>query len=249
MDGGVLGCRLTLLKIFSMFSGILKVLSLKPWPKAGASPFWPSSASRMFPQPGTPALLEPAMLPTEQLLIRAYEITGGRARRFALPIREACLVYQINTIERLAMFLATIGHESALLRYTRELWGPTPEQRRYEGRKDLGNVRAGDGIRYLGRGLIQTTGRANYAMTRGVLRQKFNDVPDFEADPAQLEDPRWAALSAGAFWERKLLNQIADAGDFLRLSIRVNGKNASGLPNHWQERQQLYGAAKAALTS
>lgn len=188
------------------------------------------------------------MLPTEDLLIRAFTITEGRARRFAEPLRETCQLFTITTPARLASFLATIGHESGRLRYTREIWGPTPAQRRYEGREDLGNTELGDGVRFLGRGLMQNTGRGGYALVRDRLRQRMKGVPDFVAEPQLLEEPRWAALAAGAFWSAHLLNQLADRGEFLRISIIVNGRNADGLPNGWDDRQALYRAAKAALS-
>ncbi len=73
------------------------------------------------------------------------------------------LFRQINTPARAAAFLAQVGHESGQLRYLREIWGPTPAQVRYEGRADLGNAQPGDGKRFMGRGLIQITGRKNYA--------------------------------------------------------------------------------------
>jgi putative chitinase len=66
----------------------------------------------------------------------------------------------------------------------------------YEGRKILGNIHAGDGPRYRGRGLIQTTGRTNYQLARDDIRKIVPDAPDFEADPVKLEEFPWALLSA-----------------------------------------------------
>jgi len=149
--------------------------------------------------------------------------TAANAARFAGPLSAACAFYGIDTPTRLAAFLAQIGHESGALRYTSELWGPTPAQKRYEGRADLGNTQPGDGERFKGHGLIQTTGRHNHARVRDRLRERFKDVPDFEADPDALTDPQWAALSAADYWDDRGLNALADAGNFEAITRRING--------------------------
>ena len=147
--------------------------------------------------------------------------TGCRSLALAtdwLPhVKRAMALYYIDlTPERTGMFLANVGHESGGLLYTSELWGPTPTQARYEGRKDLGNTQPGDGRRFKGHGLIQTTGRYNHAKVRDRLRAKFPDmdVPDFEAYPELLAQIEWAALSAADFADMVGLNAIADRGDF-----------------------------------
>jgi putative chitinase len=162
---------------------------------------------------------------TTALLAQATGCSPMRAELFAGPLAEACAAYHITaTPERLAAFLAQVGHESASLRYVAEVWGPTPSQQRYEGRKDLGNTQSGDGSRYRGRGLIQTTGRANYAAVRDRLRRRLGpDVPDFEAEPEQLEHIRWAVWSAADYWDWRGLNALADAGHFEQITRRING--------------------------
>lgn len=160
---------------------------------------------------------------TAQLLVNALRCTPDLAERFAGPLTDACRVYEINTAARLAPFLAQIGHESGALRYTSEIWGPTPAQQRYEGRADLGNTEPGDGSRYRGRGLIQTTGRANYRRLTQRLRARGVDCPDFEAEPEELTAPWWAALSAADYWDMRGCNVLADAGDFIALTKRING--------------------------
>lgn len=168
--------------------------------------------------------------------------TLARADQWRAAITEALDVFVIDTPARRAAFLAQIGHESGRLKYVREIWGPTPAQMRYEGRADLGNTFPGDGYRFLGRGLIQITGRANYRSARDGLRAFIPAVPDFEIQPAQLELPRWAACSAGWYWSSRGLNPLADAGDFERITKKING----GL-NGYDDRLALWNAGKAAL--
>lgn len=196
----------------------------------------------------TPATIQfwPAGL-TPAALAAATGATVMRATRWHSPIAHACTFFEIVTPTRLAAFLAQIGHESGRLVYTREVWGPTPAQQRYEGRRDLGNVRAGDGRLYCGRGLIQTTGRANYRATRDGLRARLgvDGVPDFEEQPELLEQKQWAALSAAWYWDSRALNELADLDSdsaFVAITRRING-GVNGLA----DRRALWAAGRAAL--
>lgn len=182
------------------------------------------------------------MLITTDTLSAALGCSTLRAASWAPHIQRACDIFAIDTPNRAAAFLAQCGHESGRGRYTRELWGPTPAQSRYEGRADLGNTQSGDGKRFMGRGLIQTTGRANYAATRDGLRKFVPDVPDFEAIPQLLEQSEWAALSAAWYWHDRGLNALADVGDFRRITVRINGGT-----NGMADRLALWEKAKAAL--
>ncbi|GGX33301.1 glycoside hydrolase [Pigmentiphaga litoralis] len=186
------------------------------------------------------------MILAVQQLARATDAPIARAAPWLTPLMAAMQAFQINTPRRGAAFLAQLAHESGRLVYVRELWGPTVAQRGYEGRRDLGNTQPGDGSRYRGRGLIQTTGRANYAATRDGLRAAGHSAPDFEAEPMRLEEREWAALSAAWFWTAyKRLNALADTGtepDFITITRRING-GINGLA----DRQNLWKGAKAAL--
>jgi putative chitinase len=165
--------------------------------------------------------------------------TGARIDRATewLPyILEAMAEYGIDTPARQSMFLAQIGHESGGLHYSVELWGPTPTQTRYEGRKDLGNTHPGDGYRFRGRGLIQVTGRANYLAAGQALGV------DLIANPELLGQPKLAARSAAWFWNVHQLNGLADDGDILHTTKRING-GFNGLA----ERTALYTAAMGVL--
>jgi putative chitinase len=158
-----------------------------------------------------------------EVLARCTGARIDRAARFAPALSAGMAFYGIDTPARQAAFLAQIGHESGGLKYTSEVWGPTPAQSRYEGRKDLGNSKAGDGSRFRGHGLIQTTGRANHARVTVRLRQRFDNVPDFEQEPEALTDTQWAALSACDYWDMRNLNALADAGDFEGICRLING--------------------------
>src|SRR6185503_12838834 len=106
---------------------------------------------------------------TQDEFQRATDLSPKMAARWFSPVESALFEYGILQPQRIAMWLAQIGHESGGFVYTREIWGPTPAQSRYEGREDLGNTQPGDGKRFIGRGLIQTTGRANYQATGNAL--------------------------------------------------------------------------------
>lgn len=128
---------------------------------------------------------------------------------------------------RQAMFLAQIIHESGCFRYTKEL----ASGEAYEGRKDLGNIYPGDGVKYKGRGLLQITGRANYQEMSMLL-----DI-DLIARPELLEEPSLAVASACQWWNKRAarLNKMADRGDIEGVTRVING----GL-NGIVERAKLY---------
>jgi len=168
------------------------------------------------------------------------------AERWLQWINETLDAFQINTPARQAAFLPQLAHESGRLHYTTEIWGPTPAQGGYEGRADLGNTQPGDGYKFRGHGLIQTTGRANHARVRDGLRAMGYDCYDFEEDPAALAIPRWAALSAGLFWSDHNLNALADAGEMIKIGRAINrGNPESSRPaNGETERLALWSDAK-----
>ena len=144
--------------------------------------------------------------------------------------------FDINTPARQAAFLAQVGHESGGLRWLVEIWGPTASQRRYEVRQDLGNDTPGDGMRFLGRGLIQLTGRDNYARAGEALGA------DLIANPELLGQSPLAERSAGWFWKAHGLNELADEGKFETITKRING----GL-NGFAERLALWTDAREVL--
>lgn len=141
---------------------------------------------------------------------------------------------------RLAMYLGQLAHESAGWKYDREIWGPTPAQQRYEGRKDLGNIVKGDGSRFRGRGPIQITGRANYAEFTTWARLMDKNAPNFLELPDAVNTDPWEGLAAIWYWQTRGINAIADRGDFEGVTRRING-GTNGL----EDRRKYY--ARSAL--
>lgn len=158
------------------------------------------------------------------------------------PLEETFSKYEINTPQRQAAFIGQCAHESGNfktlqenLNYSAEglmrTWPsrfPTKEiadqyarqpakiaGKVYNGR--LGNTSEEEAAKYLGRGLIQLTGKENYANCGSGLGVDLVGNPDW------LLDPKYAALSAGWFWNKKGLNSLADSGDIETMTKRING--------------------------
>lgn len=121
--------------------------------------------------------------------------------------------YQVNTYLRVCHFLAQAAHESASLRTLEEYASGAA----YEGRKDLGNVNKGDGIRYKGRGIFQITGRANYRNIGNLIGE------DLEHNPDLAESPEVSVRTALEYWRSRNLNALADADDLMGITRKING--------------------------
>ncbi len=173
---------------------------------------------------------------TEQQLLHILPNAGRQAGVFVPALNTAMNRYGIVGSPRAAAFIAQIGHESGHLRYVREIWGPTVQQAGYEGRADLGNTVKGDGYKYRGRGLIQITGRANNAACGEALGLDLINKPEL------LELTQHAAMSAAWFWSTEGLNTLADQGEFVKITRRING-GINGL----EDRLQLWDKAKKVL--
>ena len=185
------------------------------------------------------------------------------------PLDAAMSQFDITDGRRAAAFLAQIALESAELSHLVEdlnysaarlmkVWPQrfpalkaarayerNPEKLAnyvYASRLGNGNAASGDGWRFRGRGLIQTTGRGNYRATGAALKLPL------EVQPELLEQPDAAALSAAWYWKSHGLNELADGEgpgaeqDFETISIKVNG-GREGL----SARKAYWAAAKKAL--
>ncbi|WP_418162847.1 glycoside hydrolase family 19 protein [Pantoea vagans] len=108
----------------------------------------------------------------------------------------------------------------------------------YANRNGNGDVASGDGYRYRGRGLIQITGKANYA---ALVKQLGADVV---ANPDLLLSYRFAAMSAAAWWKNNGLNELADSDDVNRITRIINGGN-----NGLDDRKSRLSKSKGILCS
>ncbi len=160
------------------------------------------------------------------------------------PLEEVFQRYEINTPERQAAFIGQCAHESMNftkleenMNYSAEglmkTWPsrfPTLESAKpyhrnpekiankvYAGRMGNGPEETGEGWLYHGRGLIQLTGKDNYTLAGDALNMDFIHSPDY------VLVPKYAALTAGWFWNKRNLNKEADAKDFTGMTKKING--------------------------
>jgi putative chitinase len=170
--------------------------------------------------------------------------TPELADRWVEALNETCEEFAIDTPFRIAGFLSNVAHESAGFKFVREnlnysaaslmrVWpsrfpnlevaqryAMQPERianRAYADRMGNGDEASGDGAKFLGRGLIQLTGKNNYVA--------YSLACDNEAlqHPEIVEQPKYAAESAGWFWNVNRLNTLADAQDIGGMCKRING--------------------------
>ena len=166
---------------------------------------------------------------------------------WAAVLGDACARHDINTSKRVALFLANTGHETSGGRRLRESLNYTPAalvaqwpkyfspeyaeelgrtvnraadqkaiaEAAYGGR--MGNVNLGDGWRFIGRGLMQTTGRNNYERLAQTLGMLVDDLPGW------IETKEGAAESAAFFWSANGCNELADIGAVTKCRVRING--------------------------
>jgi putative chitinase len=175
-------------------------------------------------------------------MLEAQLLALGIEGKWFEPLQETFEKYQINTPKRQACFIGQCMHESGGFKFLKEnlnysakaLMNTWPSRfpdadiaekyerqpskiadKVYSGR--MGNTEDGDGAKYIGRGLIQLTGKDNYKAFGEAIGE------DLVANPQLVEEPRYAALSAGWFWNKRGLNALADAMDITTLTVRING--------------------------
>lgn len=151
--------------------------------------------------------------------------------------------YDINTTKRVAAFLAQCAHESGGFKALKENLNYRAEtlskvwpkyfppniaaqyahnqeaiaNRAYANRMGNGDEASGDGFRYCGRGLIQLTGKSNYQAFADSIETPVEEIPEF------LGTFEGAIQSACWFWESNNLNALADKGDLITMTKKING--------------------------
>jgi putative chitinase len=168
----------------------------------------------------------------------------GIEHKWLGPLEATFAKYDITTPIRQAAFIGQCAHESANFKTLEENLNYSPQalmktwpsrfpdlptamkyahnqeavaNKVYGGRMGNGVEESGDGWKYHGRGLIQLTGKENYANCGSGIGV------DLLNSPGLLTDPKYAALSAGWFFNKKSLNALADASDYETMTKRING--------------------------
>jgi putative chitinase len=178
-------------------------------------------------------------------------------------LNEVMEFYEINTPQRISMFLAQVGHESGGLRTIKENlnysadrlkvifpkyfrgvdtapFAKNPQKianRVYANRMGNGDEASGDGYRYCGRGLIQLTGKSNYNAFAQDMNMSLEEATEW------LNDAEGACWSAGWFWDSRELNQWADKGDVVTVTKKING-GTIGLEDrksHYEAALEIFG--------
>lgn len=141
----------------------------------------------------------------------------------------------------LANFMGQMSHESSGFADAdlKENYNGNPQEyfKKYDNRKDLGNVEIGDGFKYRGRGFIQLTGRSNYEEYGKILGIDLINNPDLAALPDI------ANQIALAYWEKKNLS-----GTSVKEATRAINGGYNGLEDR-EERVEQYQSMLAKRTN
>lgn len=169
-----------------------------PAPSAPVAEQRPKPTSIPAPVPPPPAVREQQkpIAPSGKPAKPGFE--AGKAAMI-----QAMNEYGITDPMARAQMVAQAAHESGKFVFTVEQ-GKDEYFKRYEGRKDLGNTQEGDGIKFKGRGFLQTTGRVNYE----AFKKAFGI--DVVSDPGLLAADATVAAKSALFWFKQNARKVAN---------------------------------------
>lgn len=163
----------------------------------------------------TAVAAEPWLL-TEMQTSQYLDCPLDDCKKYLPGIFAALQEYSILEKNVLIGTLATVRVETGGLKPVHE-FGGEKYYKRYEGRKDLGNVNPGDGVKYHGRGYIQLTGRANYATYGKKLGVDLVNSPDLALDP------KISARILTSYFVNRGVARAARNGEWYKVRKLVNG--------------------------
>lgn len=206
---------------------------------------------------------------TSEILRKIYPLSKN-INRYLGALNMSMQECGIDTVDRARAFLAQVGHESSQLNTIEEnlnysaqglrkffpKYFPTQKEalafarnpegianRVYANRMGNGGEESGDGWAFRGRGLIQITGRDNYASMSSLMGKDLTIWPD------ALLLPLDACRSAALWWKANGLNALADkhSGSGERKTFEAITKRVNGGLNGIDDRWEIYQKAKAAI--
>ena len=196
---------------------------------AGAAALGGYQAMKQPVQPVTQPVVQPApdlpvkqLKPLERVLVAAAQKAGLQGNE-------------------LKQFLAQCAHETGNFTHLEELGSDRYLMKKYDKKyspkkaKALGNIQAGDGVKYKGRGYIQLTGRYNYKKAGEAL-----GIP-LEQKPELAEHPEVAAKIALWFWSMRVQPKVSDFHDVPQATKPINPalKGLQSRQQHYDKYQQV----------
>lgn len=155
-------------------------------------------------QPPTPDVV--------RVLSDATGLSVQRCQEIFPALRDGLSRSQCTTVNRIAMWLAQVGHESDGFKATEEYQSGDESQERWV---------------YKGRTWIQLTWRSNYeAFSRWCFDRQLVSSPTYFVErPRDLADLKWAGLGPAWYWTvaRPDINRLSDVGDVKTVTQRING--------------------------
>ena len=234
----------------------------KPWfATVGGPPSLPAPVAAPAPPEPRETYPRPISLVDAALLAKVVPARDD-LDQWAAAIRKACLRFEINTVRRVAAFIAQMAHESGLtikeenLNYSAkrltqvwpsrfpmlaraEPYARNPEKlanKVYSGRMGNGDEASGDGWRFRGAGPLQLTGRSNWSLFAKALGLTLDDALEYG------RTVEGGIMAAAWFWEANDINRLADTPGVADESKRING-GTHGL----EDRKAKFDALVSAL--